>query len=371
MEMDHPSRSVPAPEHWQGHSFAAGVGAAPPEDGDGGWLVSFVDILMLLLTLFVLLLAISHLHRQQAAPAPVATARNTTQSAPHRAVPVKPAPAPAHARTATVHPGAAKAAVEVAATAPAQSAAPASPAPAPLVASTAPTRLPPALTAAVVTPAETPAAEKPVAPGELPAPGRPLAKAPGPAKAAHTASAPHGRAKPGAATPVKSAPAPAKAAVPAKPAFSVPADISKQVEVVASASKVNLVVKDDVLFAPGSARLRPTGRTVLSHIAALLGRDAYPVSVRGYTDNTPIHTARFPSNWELSTTRATVVTRFLIGRGIASDRLSAVGYGATRPRASNATAAGRARNRRVSLVVHLHGSAHPTAPAPAHAPERH
>ncbi|MEJ2686276.1 MAG: OmpA family protein [Gammaproteobacteria bacterium] len=359
MEMDHPFRSLPAPEHWGGHSFAGDIDAAPPEDGDGGWLVSFVDILMLLLTLFVLLLAISHLHRQQPAPAPVATAGHTTQSTPHRAVPVKPAPAPAHRRTATVRPGAAKPAAHVAATAPVQPAAPTSPAP--LVASTAATRLPPALTAAVVAPAGTPSAETPVAPSELLAPGRPVAEAPQPAKTANTASAPHSKPKPAGVTPVKPAPAPAKAAVPAKPAFSVPADIRKQVEVVASASKVNLVVKDDVLFAPGSARLRATGRTVLSHIAALLGRDHYPVSVRGYTDNTPIHTARFPSNWELSTTRATVVTRFLIARGIASDRLSAVGYGATRPRASNATAAGRARNRRVSLVVHLHKPARGTA----------
>ena len=73
--------------------------------------------------------------------------------------------------------------------------------------------------------------------------------------------------------------------------------------------------------------------------------------MEGHTDNQPIATAQFPSNWELSTTRATNVVRFLISRGVSAYRLGAVGYADLHPIASNATAAGRAQNRRVEIVL--------------------
>jgi chemotaxis protein MotB len=74
--------------------------------------------------------------------------------------------------------------------------------------------------------------------------------------------------------------------------------------------------------------------------------------VEGHTDNTPIHTAQFPSNWELSTARATYVLQYLISNGnVPPQRLSAVGYGEYRPVASNSTPEGRGANRRVDLVV--------------------
>ncbi len=361
MAVDRPSQSMLAAEQFRGHSFADAAAAAPMDDNDGGWLVSFVDILMLLLTLFVLLLAMSQMHRHRSTP-PVTAARHTPHSAPHREAPAK--PTAAQERTAAARPATANRPAN-ANPAPAEPTVPAAPVPQPLIAKAAAPDLPPLVVAAVTAPAAQPIAGKVPAPAEPSPAGKPAAAA---ARAPAATSA-------ASRTVAQQTPAPAKTAsvVPAAPAaartaFSVPAAIRNQVEVVASANKVNLVVKDDVLFAPGSARLRATGRTVLSHIADLLGRDSYPVSVQGYTDNTPIHTDRFPSNWELSTARATVVTRFLIGHGIASDRLSAVGYGATRPRASNATAAGRARNRRVSLVVHLHRPAHAGTEtfAPAH-----
>lgn len=134
----------------------------------------------------------------------------------------------------------------------------------------------------------------------------------------------------------------------------VPPAVRNQVTVSGTGGHVNLVIKDDVLFEVGSARLTPGGRAVLGHVAGMLKRLDSPVSVEGHTDNTPIHTARFPSNWELSTARATHVTRFLIGQGVAAGRLRAIGYGDTRPVAGNATAAGRAQNRRVVLVLHVH-----------------
>jgi chemotaxis protein MotB len=78
----------------------------------------------------------------------------------------------------------------------------------------------------------------------------------------------------------------------------------------------------------------------------------YSLRVEGHTDNTPIHTAQFPSNWELSTARATFLLEYLISNtGIPPQRLSAVGYGEYRPVTGNNTPEGRASNRRVDLVV--------------------
>ena len=135
--------------------------------------------------------------------------------------------------------------------------------------------------------------------------------------------------------------------------LSVPETLKDKLEIITTATTVNLIIKDDVLFDKASADLKPTGRAVLDHIAGILGNNSFKISVEGHTDNLPIHTARFPSNWELSTARATQVTRYLVDRGIASERLRATGYADTQPIANNSTKDGRARNRRVSLVVHI------------------
>ena len=76
-----------------------------------------------------------------------------------------------------------------------------------------------------------------------------------------------------------------------------------------------------------------------------------PVRIEGHTDNLPIHTLQFPSNWELSTTRATTVLRYFLSRGVASNRLEAAGYADQRPVTGNATEAQRAQNRRVVIVI--------------------
>ena len=111
------------------------------------------------------------------------------------------------------------------------------------------------------------------------------------------------------------------------------------------------IVSDRVLFDPGQADLRPEGRAVVDKIAAALGRLPNKLSVEGHTDNTPI-SGRYPSNWELSTARATTVLRELIERhGLSPARLSAAGYADERPVAPNDTADGRSANRRVELVV--------------------
>ena len=137
------------------------------------------------------------------------------------------------------------------------------------------------------------------------------------------------------------------------PTLSIPQNIKNMVDVMATATEINLVIKDDVLFAEGSADLTTLGRSVLDGIAQILKQNNYPVSVEGHTDNVPIHTAQFPSNWELSSFRATNVARYFIRSGVASERLRAIGYADTHPVAANDSEAGRARNRRVSLVIQV------------------
>jgi chemotaxis protein MotB len=111
------------------------------------------------------------------------------------------------------------------------------------------------------------------------------------------------------------------------------------------------VLTDKLLFDSGSATLQPAGQPLMAEIVQLLNVDkTHPIIVEGHTDNLPISTAEFPSNWELSTARATSVVRYLIAHGIGAGRMGAAGYAALDPVASNSTAAGRARNRRVDIV---------------------
>jgi chemotaxis protein MotB len=110
-------------------------------------------------------------------------------------------------------------------------------------------------------------------------------------------------------------------------------------------------IKDSILFPSGSAQLQSGAVPVLKQIAGILRDAANPVRVEGFTDNVPISTLLYPSNWELSTVRAASVVRLFAREGIAPERMSALGYGEFRPIATNDTPAGRAQNRRVVLVV--------------------
>lgn len=104
-------------------------------------------------------------------------------------------------------------------------------------------------------------------------------------------------------------------------------------------------------FAPGEAQLRDDARALLEKLAQVLQQTKTQVRVEGHTDAIPISTARFPSNWELSSARASVVLTQLLAQGITPTRLSLAGYGGERPIADNATREGRELNRRVDLVV--------------------
>jgi len=113
---------------------------------------------------------------------------------------------------------------------------------------------------------------------------------------------------------------------------------------------VEVEIKDSVLFPSGSAVIRQEAVGALTAIAAILADFTNPIRVEGFTDNVPI-SRLYPSNWELSAARAASVVRLFERLRIDSTRLSAVGYGEHRPIAPNDTADGRAKNRRVVLVV--------------------
>ena len=111
------------------------------------------------------------------------------------------------------------------------------------------------------------------------------------------------------------------------------------------------VVTDKVLFDLGSADLRPQGARVLDAIGPSLAKVKNTLSVEGHTDNIPISGGAFPSNWELSTERATTVLRYLLTKRVSPARVSAAGYADQRPLVGNDTPVHRARNRRVAIVV--------------------
>jgi len=105
-------------------------------------------------------------------------------------------------------------------------------------------------------------------------------------------------------------------------------------------------------FAPGDAQLSPAAVRAIGDLAALLQSEPHQIRVEGHTDDRPIRNQRFASNWELSTARATRVVQWLVEDGrIVPERLSAAGYAEYRPRVANAEPEGRARNRRVDIVV--------------------
>ena len=115
--------------------------------------------------------------------------------------------------------------------------------------------------------------------------------------------------------------------------------------------QVVIQMRDRILFPSGSAELALAGRDVLGKMQPALAFVDSRIDVEGHTDNLPISSAIYPSNWELSTARAAAVVRHLVTAGMPPDRLRAVGFADTQPQASNDTIDGRARNRRVSLVV--------------------
>jgi len=114
---------------------------------------------------------------------------------------------------------------------------------------------------------------------------------------------------------------------------------------------LELNLPNSMLFGSGDAEPHYDAFEVIEKIAAVLRNRDNAVAVEGFTDNEPISTQRFPSNWELSAARASAVVRMLVMEGIEPERLAAVGYGQYQPQARNDTEEGRRRNRRVVLLI--------------------
>jgi chemotaxis protein MotB len=136
-------------------------------------------------------------------------------------------------------------------------------------------------------------------------------------------------------------------------AYAAEHGFKAQVEtVVTQRGLVVRLLTDNVLFDSGLADVKAQGMPLLTEVGTLLGVDkVHPIVVEGHTDDVPISTSKFASNWELSTARASAVVRWLIGRGVPARRFSAAGYADLHPLGSNGSAAGRARNRRVEIVL--------------------
>ncbi|WP_339615307.1 flagellar motor protein MotD [uncultured Gilvimarinus sp.] len=123
-------------------------------------------------------------------------------------------------------------------------------------------------------------------------------------------------------------------------------------------------LRDSILFSSGSAEVSDTAREIFTRVAEIIADVDNPVQIEGFTDNVPIQTSRYPSNWELSSARAAAIVKWLIDAGVGPSRLAAVGYGKYQPVASNDSADGRAQNRRVAIMIARDHRVRPQAAAP-------
>jgi chemotaxis protein MotB len=114
---------------------------------------------------------------------------------------------------------------------------------------------------------------------------------------------------------------------------------------------VSVEINASVLFAPGEAKLSPQSEKALRAVAEILAKVDNNIQIEGHTDNVPINTPMFPSNWELSAVRASSVVRLFLESGIDEKRMVAVGHAANEPVDTNDTPEGRLRNRRVQLMI--------------------
>jgi chemotaxis protein MotB len=125
-----------------------------------------------------------------------------------------------------------------------------------------------------------------------------------------------------------------------------------QLKVVIRDGRMLIALESDVLFDLGKTTIKPAGEAALAKLAPVLaGITDRKYQVAGHTDDVPIHTARFPSNWELSTARAVEVGRFLVSSGMKPQQVSAAGFGEFDPVVANDTPENRMLNRRIEIVL--------------------
>jgi len=152
-----------------------------------------------------------------------------------------------------------------------------------------------------------------------------------------------------------------------------------QVKVMESNRGISIEINASLLFEVAKADLNPASKEVLNAVAKVLATDTHQIQVEGHTDNLPMKSPVFPSNWELATARASSVIRLFTDNGVAGNRLVAIGYADNRPVDVNETPEGRARNRRVTVMILAENQGNvqdlaldpdirpPAAPAPASA----
>lgn len=139
-------------------------------------------------------------------------------------------------------------------------------------------------------------------------------------------------------------------------AFVAERNLGENITVQILNKKIVVRIRGKVIFDSGRETLNREARPILDQIIQIF--DAYPeynINIKGHTDNVPISTPRFPSNWELSAFRSTTVLKYLIERGISPFRLTATGYGSLIPIRPNTTPENRAMNRRVEFVLEKKG----------------
>ena len=126
--------------------------------------------------------------------------------------------------------------------------------------------------------------------------------------------------------------------------------LAGQVQVSSDERGAVITISDVVLFPPGQATMGPEGKKVIKQVFDLLNQFHYQVKIEGHTDDTPIHTERFPSNWELSASRAAEVARMFVQTGFPAENLSIEGLAEFRPKVPNNGPENRAVNRRIEIV---------------------
>lgn len=129
------------------------------------------------------------------------------------------------------------------------------------------------------------------------------------------------------------------------------AGLGDDIDVIMQESSISFRISSEILFSSGEALLYQGGYEVLDQLIPVLSQTDHRISISGHTDDLPIKTDQFPSNWELSSSRAGSVVRYLQANGIAPARLTAIGHSDTRPLTDNNSNPGRAQNRRVELTL--------------------